>query len=220
MNGSDCGHSERELVDLLDDDPSPDRRERLVARIEECEACAKELRRLADAWDELAAPRPPSPPADARAAVLAHAREGAGTRRSLAGILLGGLGSLGGYLVLSLLHPIPSAVEFCQVRIFQDPAMSLGQVCLIYAAVAALYAGVPVGVTAYLSADGGARWKLGLAVAAVFTLLAVPVSVLEFGPQDTVITLTVLGGLVAGAAGGGLTGGLARGMRRAAGARA
>lgn len=281
----ECEHSQRELVDLFDDDLSPDRRGRLVARVRGCEACAAELRRLEGAWNELPERPPRRAPADAKAALLAYARQTAGERRSLAatlwrvtrpallpagagaaasaavlsvlrlggrldggphlpvaalglalailfagvfgglrrgasrpatrGILLGGLGAFGGYLILSSLHPIPSAVEFCQLRLLRDPAMSLGQICLIYAAVAALYAGLPVGAMAYLSAEDGVRWKLGLAEAAVFTLLALPISVLEFGLQDTVITLTVLGGLAAGAAGGGLTGGLARGILRA-----
>lgn len=154
----------------------------------------------------------------ALAALLSGAAGGlraAGSRGASRAVLLGGLASLGGYLILSLLHPIPSTVEFCQVRIFRDPTMSLGQVCLVYAAVAALYAGVPVGVTAYLSSSGGDGWRVGLAEATVFTLLALPVLGLQFGLEDLAITGTVLAGVALGAAAGGVAGGLARTPRRA-----
>lgn len=149
----------------------------------------------------------------ALAALLSGAAGGlwtAAPRRTSRAVLLGGLGSLGGYLVLSLLHPIPSAVEFCRVRVFGDPAMTLGQVCLVYAGVAALYAGVPVGVTAFFSSSGGDGWKVGLAEAAVFTLLALPVLGLQFGLENVAVTGTVLGGAALGAAAGGLAGGVAR----------
>lgn len=139
-------------------------------------------------------------------------------RRTTRAVLLGGLAALGGYLVLSLLHPIPSTVEFCQLRILQNPEMSLGQVCLVYAAVAALYAGVPVGVTAYLSSGHGAGWKLGVAEAAVFVLLALPVLGLQFGMGEVAITATVLAGVALGAAAGGVAGALAGASRRALGA--
>lgn len=151
----------------------------------------------------------------ALAALLSGAAGGlwtAASRRTSRAILLGGLGALGGYLTLSLLHPIPSTVEFCQVRIFRNPAMSLGQVCLVYAAVAALYAGVPVAVTAFLS-SGGDGWKVGLAEAAVFTLLAFPVLGLQFGLENVAVTGTVLAGAALGAAVGGLAGGTARNPR-------
>lgn len=144
----------------------------------------------------------------------------AASPRTTRAVLLGGLASLGGYLLLSILHPIPSAVEFCQIRIFRDPAMSLGEICLVYAGVAALYAGVPVGLAAYLSPAGPHRAKLGLAAAVVFTLLALPVLSLQFGMEDVVITATVGAGLAAGAVAGGLAGGGASRLRRSAGARA
>lgn len=135
------------------------------------------------------------------------------SRRASGAVLLGGLAALGAYLVLSLLHPIPRAVEFCQLRIFRDPGMSLGQVCLVYAGVAALYAGVPVGVTAYLSSTTGDGWRIGLAEAAVFTLFALPVLGLQFGLEEVAITGTVLAGAALGAAVGGVAGSVARKKR-------
>ena len=134
------------------------------------------------------------------------------SRRTTRSVLLGGLGSLAGYLILSLLHPIPSTVEYCQVRIFRDPAMSLGEICLVYAGVAALYAGVPVALTAFAS-SGGEGWRVGLAEAAVFTFLALPVLGLQFGLENAAITATVLAGAALGAAAGGFAGGLVRDER-------
>lgn len=139
------------------------------------------------------------------AVLFGAALGGMRSRRAVRTVLLGGLASVGGYLFLSLLHPIPRAVEFCQLRIFRDPAMPLGQICLVYAAVASLYAGLPVAVASHLSAaeDG---WAAGLAEAAVFTLLAAPILVLQFGVESLAITGTVLAGAAIGAAAGGLAG--------------
>lgn len=285
---NDCEHSGSDLVALLEDELAPDRRRRLVERLETCASCAEELRTLRRTWGELPAAPADRAPAEEREWVLAHARDAAAapesvmaelwqtarpavlsaaaggmtttavvgalhfssglavrqhiavlvlglalaallsgvvgglwtavSRRATRAVLLGGLGSLGGYLVLSILHPIPSAVEFCQVQIFRDPAMSLGEICLVYAAVAALYAGVPVGVTAYLSSAGGDDWKVGLAEAAVFTLLALPVLGLQFGLENVAITGTVLAGVVLGAVAGGVAGVRVRVFRRAFGA--
>lgn len=222
---NDCGHSRSELLVLLGGDLAPERRRILLDRVDACRACADELRSLRRTWDELPAASTGEPPAGRRGEVLAYAERAVRERRIPARVpwraaLLGGLASLGGYLILSLLHPIPSTVEFCQLRIFRDPAMSLGQVCLIYAAVAALYAGLPVAVAAYLSPVDGDGWRLGLAEGAAFTLLALPVLGLQFGLDDAVITATVVGGLAVGAAAGGITGSLAAGSRRGAGARA
>lgn len=210
----DCGHSRSDLVELLRDDLAPERRRRLAGRVEACDTCAGELLTLRRTWSELPGASTPLAPAGRREEVLAYARDAVAGPTSRA-VLLGGLAAMGGYLVLTLLHPIPSTVEFCQLRIFRDPAMSLGQVCLVYAAVAALYAGVPVGVTAYLSPAGGDGWRVGLAEAVVFTLLALPVLGLQFGLENVAITATVLAGVALGAAAGGVAGALAGTPRRA-----
>lgn len=213
---SDCGHRRSELVELLREELPAGRRRGLLEHVEGCEACAAELEALTETWDGLpsasaAATQPP--PAGLRERVLAHARDAA-PRRTTRAVLLGGLGALGGYLILSLLHPIPSTVEFCQLRIFRDPAMSLGQICLVYAAVSALYAGLPVAAAAWWSAPPDDGWRIGLAEAAVFTLLALPVLGLQFGMEEVAITATVLAGIALGAAAGGVAGALARRSRR------
>lgn len=221
---SDCTHSRSDLVELLRYDVEGERRRRLADRVDACDACAGELRTLRRTWGELPAASAAPAPAEGRKEVLAYARGAAARPAGVpAGFwraaFLGGLGSLGGYLVLSLLHPIPSAVEFCRVRVFGDPAMTLGQVCLVYAGVSALYAGLPVAVAAFLSSATGERWRLGLAEAGVFTLLALPVLALQFGLENAIITVTVLTGLTLGAAAGGIAGAVAGDARRRAGAR-
>ncbi len=221
---NECGHDASDMAALLQNELAPDRRRHLVERVEACGSCAEQLRRLRRTWSDLPAATGHRASAEARERVLAYARDAVAAPESVTAdlwraALLGGLASMGGYLVLSLLHPIPSTVEFCRVSVLGDPAMTPGQICLVYAGVAALYAGVPVGVTAYLSSAGKDGWRVGLAEAAVFTLLALPVLVLQFGLQDAVITLTVLAGLASGAVAGGLVGAAAGQGRGRAGAR-
>jgi len=128
-------------------------------------------------------------------------------------ILLGGLWGVGGYLVLSLINPIPDTVQICRVAVFRAVTMSLGQVCLVYLGVAMLYAAVPMALATYLERPAGADsvWRTGLAEAVVFTLLAAPTLILQLGMEEKFITLTALAGLPLGALVGGLGGTWARG---------
>jgi len=223
----ECGHGRIELVALLREELPAERRRSLLERVETCGACAAELEALERTWEGLPSASGASPPAKLRREVLVHARDAVERParltvelwRAVRPAALPAVAALGAYLLLSLLHPIPSTVEFCQLRIFRDPAMSLGQICLVYAGVAALYAGVPVGVAAYLSSSGHGGWKVGLAEGAVFTLLALPVLGLQFGLAEVVITATVLAGVALGAVVGGVAGARAGPSPRAAGAR-
>ena len=136
--------------------------------------------------------------------------------RPVRAVLLGSVGALGGYLLLTVISPISDTVRICQVALFRNVTMSLGEVCLVYLAVAVLYAGVPMGIAAYA---GGAEhtWRAGLVEAAIFALLTAPTAVLQVGIEEWFITLTVLAGLVAGSLAGGLGGTWIR-FRRMAGA--
>lgn len=155
-------------------------------------------------------------------AVLVSAAVGglstADPRRTTRSVLLGGLGTLAGYLALSLLQPIPDAVEFCQLRVLGDPDMSAGRVCVVYAAVSGLYAGLPAAGAVWWWAPPWDGWRVALSAAGVFSVMALPVLGLQLGASDLVVTATVAGGLALGAAAGGLAGGAARSAARPAGA--
>lgn len=138
-------------------------------------------------------------------------------RPAVRAILVGALASFGGYVLLAVLHPISSTVEFCRLRVLGDPVLTTGQICLVYAAVSALYAGLPVAAGVWWSAPVGDGWRAGLAEGVVFTLLVLPVLVLEFGLESVAVTGTVILGIVVGAAAGGVAAGLPR-RKRVAGA--
>ncbi len=130
--------------------------------------------------------------------------------RSIRAVLLGALGALGGYAVLSLVLPISATFGWCRVILFGDAAISLGQVCIVYLAIAAAYAGVPLSIAVYAWPGSDPGWRTGLAEAVVFAILAAPLLVLQAGLDELMITGTVLGGLVAGSLMGGLAGTWAR----------
>lgn len=133
-----------------------------------------------------------------------------GATREVRGTLSGALGSLGGYVVLTLLSPIPETVEFCRVSLLGDPALGITQLCLVYLGVAALYAGAPMAAAVYLWPDGARPWSAGVVEGVVFALLAAPVVVLQFGTAEWMITGTGLLGLALGAVAGGAAGSWAR----------
>lgn len=128
------------------------------------------------------------------------------TPRTVRAVLLGSVVALGGYLLLTVISPIPDTVQICRVALFRNVPMSLGEVCLVYLAVAVLYAGVPMGLAAYAGGAVGRTWRARLVEATIFALLAAPTVVLQVGVGEVVITLTVLAGLVAGSLIGGLGG--------------
>lgn len=137
---------------------------------------------------------------------LAEERTGPGLR----GLLAASLATFVGYTALNLLQPLPAAVDFCRVSVLGGGELSRGSLCLVYLGVAALYAGVPAGLA-------GWRWDgrrpgrtTGLAVAAVFAVLAAPFLGLQLGMADLILTVSAFVGLALGALGGGLVGGLAR----------
>ncbi len=128
----------------------------------------------------------------------------------LRAILLGSVGALGGYLALTAVSPIPDTVQLCRVFLFHNGVMSTGEMCLVYLAVAMLYAGLPIGLAAYAWGGADSDWRSGLAEAAVFALLAAPTLLLQTGFGEWMITLTLLAGFVGGALAGGLAGTWAR----------
>ncbi|MBI4539173.1 MAG: hypothetical protein HY704_06670 [Gemmatimonadetes bacterium] len=135
------------------------------------------------------------------------------TPRAVRAVLLGAVGALGGYVALSLVLPLPATFEICRLALFGDDPMSLGQVCVVYLGVAAAYAGIPLGVAAYVWSGAGARWATGIAEAVLFTILAAPVLVLQAGLEETMITGTVALGLLLGSLAGGAAGTWARAHR-------
>lgn len=136
-----------------------------------------------------------------------------GAPRPVRALFGGALGSLGGYTLLTLASPIPDTVEVCRVAVLRTPTMTMGELCLTYLVVAALYAGIPVAVAAYVRSADAAWWRTGILEGALFTLLAAPILVLQSGLDEWLITGTVLTGLVLGAVAGGLLGSGARAWR-------
>ncbi len=158
----------------------------------------------------------------ALAAVLAAIAGGllrSAVPRPVRAVLLGSLGGLGGYLVLTLISPITDSVQICRVAIFGDAPLSMGEICLVYLAIAVLYAGLPMGLAAFAWGGADGRWRAGLVEAGVFALLAAPTAVLQLGIEEWIITLTVLVGLIAGSFAGGLAGTLLRARRSVAATR-
>lgn len=155
----------------------------------------------------------------ALAAVLAVAAGGlmrSAAPRPVRTVLLGSVGALGGYVVLTLVSPIADSVQICRVALFRGVAMSMGELCLIYLALAVLYAGIPMGLAAFAWGGADVRWRTGLAEAGVFALLAGLAALLQLGIEEWIITLTVLAGLAAGSFAGALTGAWARTRRTVA----
>lgn len=119
--------------------------------------------------------------------------------RGVRAILVGTLAALAGYFVLTLVSPVPSTVEICRIRLLRDAAMSMGELCLVYLAVAAGYAGLPLAVAANVRPGPTESW---LAQALVFSVLALPILVLQAGLREWAITSTAVAGLVLGSLGG------------------
>ncbi|MBI4513903.1 MAG: hypothetical protein HY702_07310 [Gemmatimonadetes bacterium] len=225
---ADCEVTRLHFLDLLQGRAAADTAALVDAHLGRCNACSAEFRELEAAWQMLGASADPSPPAGLRQTVFAYAERAAAEGEGVASgvweavkkwraVFAGSLGALGGYAVLTLISPIPDTVELCRVTLLRNAAMSMGELCLVYVAVAALYSGLPVGVAAYLWPGSQDRWGAGLAEAAVFALLAAPTFLMQSGSREWLITSTALAGLVLGSLGGGLFGSWVR-VRRFAGA--
>lgn len=221
---ADCTVTRLHFLDLLQGRAAADSAALVKTHVARCNACSAEFRELEEAWHMLRASADPSPPALLRQRVFAYAEravaEGEGIASSVwevvkkwRAVFAGSLGALGGYVVLTLISPIPDTVELCRVALFRNSAMSMGELCLVYVAVAVLYSGLPVGVAAYLWPGSGDRWRAGLAKAAIFALLAAPTFLVQSGSLGWLITSTVLAGLVLGSFAGGLFGSWVR-LRR------
>lgn len=128
------------------------------------------------------------------------------TPSAVRSVLMGGVGALGGYVLLTMVSPIPGSVEFCRVTLLGAPPLAIHQLCLIYLVVAAVYAGLPMAAAVYFWTDGGEGMRAGLMAAGVFLVLAAPSLLLQVGLGEWVIGLTLLGGAalgsLLGAAGG------------------
>lgn len=153
-------------------------------------------------------------------AVLAIVLAGALDRRTPAAVrsvLLGGVGALGGYLLLTIISPIPGSVEFCRITLLGDPPLTVHQLCLIYLGVAAVYTGLPMAAAAYLWAGRANGMKAGLLAAGVFLVLAAPTLLLQVGFDELFIAATLLAGAAVGALLGGMGGSWVRARRTAFG---
>lgn len=123
------------------------------------------------------------------------------------------IGLLGGYTLLTLASPIPETVHVCRGAVLRSETLTMGQLRLTYLVVAALHAGIPVAVGAYVRSANATWWRTGVLEGALITILAAPILVLRSGLTDWVLTGTVLRGLLLGAVGGGLLGSGARAWR-------
>lgn len=132
------------------------------------------------------------------------------TAPGLRGLLAASLATFVGYTALSLLQPLPAAVDFCRVSVLGGGDLSRGSLCLVYLGVAALYSGVPAGLSGWRWDGRRPGWSTGLAAAGLFVLLAAPFLGLQLGLADLILTVSALVGLALGALAGGLVGGLAR----------
>lgn len=181
-----------------------------------CATCAAEYQEVRTVWERLPEPAAIEPPIHVRRRVLAYAR--AATRplslaallrgttpRAVRGVFAGTLGALGAFVALSIAIPVGAAFEFCRLAVFGGAALSLGEACAIHLVLAALYAGLPLGVATYWWL-GNATWAAGLAEAVVFIVLAAPVLLLQAGLDQPMITGVMLLGLAVGALGGGFAG--------------
>lgn len=214
---ADCKVTRLHFPDLLQGRAGAETAALVQAHLDGCHACSAEFRELQEAWQMLRAPADPIPPVGLRQTAFAYAEravaEGEGVASGVweavkkwRAVFAGSLAALGGYVVLTLISPIPDTVELCRVTLFRNAAMSMGELCLVYLAVAALYSGLPVGVAAYLWPGSGHRWSAGLAEGAVFALLAAPTFLMQSGSRQWLITSTALAGLVLGSLAGGLFG--------------
>lgn len=139
--------------------------------------------------------------------------DGAGPR--LRGLLAASLASFVGYAGLNLVQPIPAAVDFCRVSILGAGELSTGSLCLIYLGGAALYAGAPAGLAAWRWDGRRPAWAMGLTVAVVVTVLAVPFHGLQLGPGSLALAVSALLGLGLGALAGASVGSVVRRRRGA-----
>lgn len=130
-------------------------------------------------------------------------------------VLVGALAAVGGYVVLTLISPIGETVRFCRLRLLGDAAMSMGELCLLYAGVAILYGGIPMGIAVYVWGGRVSDRRAGAVEAAIFVTLVAPILLLQSAPEGWVIALSVLVALALGSFAGGLAGSLAR-LRRPA----
>lgn len=125
-------------------------------------------------------------------------------------VLTGSLAAFGGYVLLTAMLPISDTVHFCGLVLFGTLPLSLGQLCLTYLSVAALYAGVPMAIATYVWGGGGGGPSddrtIGLTEGLVFTLLAVPLVLLQSGFEPWVIPLGAVIGFGFGAVAGGFAG--------------
>lgn len=134
--------------------------------------------------------------------------EGAGSR--LRGLLAASLATFVGYAGLNLLHPVPEAVDFCRVSVLGASELSTGSLCLVYLGVAALYAGAPAGLAAWRWDGRRPARGMGLTVAAVVTVLAVPFHGLQLGAANLAVVASTLLGLGLGSLTGASAGSLVR----------
>ena len=129
--------------------------------------------------------------------------------RATRSILMGAVGSLGGYLLLTLVLPATDTVHICGDLVFGSVGLSLGQLCSVYLFVTVFYAAIPMATVAY--ATGGTRpGRRGVMEAAVFALLTAPLLLLQAGFDIWLVPLTVVLGFAGGAVMGELVGHRAR----------
>ncbi len=145
----------------------------------------------------------------ALAAALALAAGGlqrGGIPRSVRAALTGSLGAFGGYFILTLALPIADTVQYCGTLVFGSVRLSLGQICVVYLSVAALYAGIPMAIASYAWGGTETGARVGIAEALVFAVIAMPLVLLQLGFSQWLITLAVGVGFAVGAVGGGVAG--------------
>lgn len=80
---ADCRIDRTELTGLLAAGRAPERETELLAHVESCDECARELRTLRETWKSLPDLREAAPPAALRRMVLAHARGAVAAPRTL-----------------------------------------------------------------------------------------------------------------------------------------
>lgn len=148
-------------------------------------------------------------------AVLGYGLVGEGAGSGLRGLLAASLATFVGYAGLNLLQPLPATVDFCRVSILRAGELSTGSLCLIYLAVAALYAGAPAGLAAWRWDGRRPAWAMGLTVAVIVTVLAAPFHGLQLGAANLALVLSALSGLGLGALAGAAVGSVVRRRRGA-----
>ena len=123
--------------------------------------------------------------------------------------LVGAVGALGGYFLLTLALPVTDTVDICGEFVFGNIHMSLGQLCSVYLVVTGLYAAIPMAIVAY-TADGTVPRGRGVTEALVFALLTAPLLLLQAGFDVWLVPLSVVAGFAGGAVLGQLAGHRAR----------